>query len=499
MRMLYLSMKKITTKAKSRTKQVKYDEIRNTKIVATVGPNSDTVPTMVEMLKAGMNVARINFSHGSHEEHAEKISNLREASKQAKLPVAILQDLGGPKIRIGDFATDTVTLTAGKKLTLTTNKVVGNEKIVSINYNRLPKEVQKGTSILLNDGKLQLKVLKTTDTDVVCKIEIGGTIRGRRGVNVPGAMLSIDTITAKDKKDLKFGIAQGVNFVTLSFVRKALEVKRLHKLLGDNVDKIGVIAKIETKEAIDNIDEIIAEADGIMVARGDLAVEIPRAEVPLVQKEIIKKCNILGKPVITATQMLDSMREQTIPTRAEVNDVANAILDGSDAVMLSDETAVGNHPVEAIKVMSQIASTIEKSEVAEDQSNIALSDFKMTKVADAVTEAIAREAKSLRASAIVALSESGHTGRLVARHRPGVPILVLTPNEKTFYQSLLVYGCKPMLVRSVKNIDDALKLARETLVSCGFCKKGDSFVLGAGMPFGKKGSTNMMVVEKIGW
>lgn len=480
---------------KTTNKKLRYVKARKTKIVATVGPNSGTVPILVSMLKAGMNVARINFSHGNHEEHAEKISNIREAAKQVELPVAILQDLGGPKIRIGDFDTDTVTLEVGKKFTLTTNKVKGSDKIVYINYKRLPAEVKKGMDILVNDGKLQLKVMSATNTDIVCKVMVGGTIRSKRGVNVPGASLSINTITAKDKKDLVFGIEQGVNFVTLSFVRKASEIFQLRKLLGASKDKIGIIAKVETQEAVNNLDEIIAAADGIMVARGDLAVEIPSAKVPLIQKEIIKKCNILGKPVITATQMLDSMREQTTPTRAEVNDVANAILDGADAVMLSDETAVGKYPIEAVKVMSRIASTIEENHSAADVVPLVRSG--VDTVADAVTEAITRESIAVGAVAIIALSESGHTGRLVARHRPTVPVYVLTPNEKTFHQSLLVYGCQPILVSRVQNIKEALELSQEILVGCGLCRKGDRFVLGAGMPFGTKGSTNVMVIGKV--
>lgn len=477
-----------------KTSNFKFED-RKTKIVATLGPNSNTVPVLSEMLKAGMNVARINFSHGDHAAHSKVIAVLREASEKTKLPVAILQDLGGPKIRIGEFSTDTVTLVAGQTFTLTTKTITGTKDIVSINYRKLPQEVKPEAPIMVNDGKLQLRVIKTTDTDVVCKVEIGGTIRGRRGVNVPGAMLSISAITPKDKKDLIFGLANGVNFVTLSFVRRAAEVHQLRKLLGEHQNSVGVIAKIETKEAIDNLDEIIEAADGIMVARGDLAIEIPRAEVPLIQKEIIQKCNELGKPVITATQMLDSMREQAVPTRAEVNDVANAILDGTDAIMLSDETTIGNYPVEAIKVMSQIASTVEASSYGKSLARPLA--YKTNTVGDSVTAAIAREADEVGAVAIVAFSESGHTGRLTARHRPQMPIFVLTPHEKTYYQSLLVYGCFPILVGPVKNIVEAIDLARKTLVKCGVGKAGDAFVLGAGMPFCKSGSTNLLVIERM--
>jgi pyruvate kinase len=470
-------------------------ENRKTKIVATLGPNSNTVATLVEMLNAGMNVARLNFSHGNHESHSNSIEILKEAAKQANLPVAILQDLGGPKIRIGDFGTDTVTLVMGQTFTLTTKSIIGTKDMVSINYRRLPQEVNPGAYILINDGKLQLKVVKTNETDVICKVEIGGVIRGRRGVNVPGAMLSISAITAKDKKDLIFGLSKGVNFVTLSFVRRAAEVHQLRKLLGTHQNSVGIISKIETKEAIDNIDEIIAASDAVMIARGDLAVEIPRAEVPIIQKEIILKCNQLGKPVITATQMLDSMREQPVPTRAEVNDVANAILDGTDAVMLSDETTIGKYPVEAVRMMAQIAQTIESSDYGKNLNRTI--DSQTNSAEDAVTAAIAKEAGAVEAVAIVALSESGHTGRLVARHRPKMPILVLTPHPKTYFQSLLVYGCVPVLVSPVKSAIEAIALARKTLVDYKVGKKGDNFVLGAGMPFGKSGATNMLIIEKL--
>lgn len=469
-------------------------DLRKTKIVATLGPNSSTVATLSHMITAGMNVARINFSHGDHESNGALIDAVRDASKKTKQPIAVLQDLCGPKIRIGDFTTETVTLIPGEHFTLTTKKIDGTVEKVSVNYKKLPKEVQPGAPILLNDGKLLLTVLRTTDTDIVCEIVIGGTIRGRRGVNVPGAMLSISAITAKDKKDLIFGLQKGVNFVTLSFVRQAKEVHQLRKLLGTKQDEVGIIAKIETKEALDNLDEIIAAADGIMVARGDLAIEIPREEVPLVQKEIIAKCNTAGKPVITATQMLDSMREQEVPTRAEVNDVANAILDGSDAVMLSDETTVGIFPVAAISTMDRIARTIEANVIAVPD---AYNDTEIVDVASSITEAIAREAARLEVAGIVALSETGQTSRLIAKHRPQQPIFVLTPHQKTFYQSLLVHGCYPVLVSPITTLKEAIEKSKKVLKDAGVATAGQHFMLGAGMPFRKSGSTNMMVVEEI--
>lgn len=468
---------------------------RKTKIVATLGPNSSDEKTLAKMLKAGMNVARINFSHGDHQSNGALIEAVRRASELTGKPVAILQDLCGPKIRIGDFETELVKLRSRTRITLTTKKVVGTPERVSVNYKRLPKEVEKGTLILLNDGKVLLRVRSTTDTDIECDILRGGMIRGRRGVNAPGTSLSISALTTKDKNDLKFGLSIGVHFVTLSFVRKAKEIRELRKLLGEHRHRVGIIAKIETEEAIANIDEIIEVSDGIMVARGDLAIEIPRERVPLVQKEVIRKCNALGKPVITATQMLDSMRDNEVPTRAEVNDVANAVLDGTDAVMLSDETAVGNHPVEAIEAMDAIAKTVEASVPAEYHHE--RHTRKATEVSESITAAIAEEARRLNVSAIVTLSESGTTARLVARHRPRQPILVLTLHEYTFYQLQLLRDCYPVYAASVSSLAEALDEARQHLIDGRFARTGDRFILGAGMRFKESGATNLMVIERV--
>jgi pyruvate kinase len=464
-----------------------------TKIVATLGPRSADVSTLRKMIEAGMNVARLNFSHGDHASNQALVSAVKAAESAVGIPVAILQDLGGPKIRIGDFATETVTLTPRQTFTLTTKSIVGSAERVHVSYQKLPREVTQGASILLNDGKLHLKVRRTTDTDIETEVVIGGTIRGRRGVNVPGAGLSISAITPKDKRDLAFGLSLGVHFVTLSFVRTAAEVGKLRRLLGNDAERVGIIAKIETKEAIENIDAIIAAADGIMVARGDLAIEIPRAEVPLVQKQIIAKCNEAGKPVITATQMLDSMREQEVPTRAEVNDVANAILDGSDAIMLSDETTVGQFPVAAVAMMRSIADTVERHEHTITRTP---KHAKET-IADSIATAAAREAKVLGARAIVALSESGTTGRLIARHRPDQPIIILTPHTHTYYQLLLSYGCIPHKIKPVHSLKEAVRQARHTLTNMHIAKAGDRFVLNVGTAFGESGSINMLLVEVV--
>ncbi len=464
-----------------------------TKIVATLGPNSSDVATIEKMIKAGLSVARVNMSHGDYEEHAEKIKNAREAAEKAGRPLAILQDLAGPKIRIGDFDTETVTLKKGASFVLTIEKVVGTVDRVSINYAKLPKEVEVGMTIFLNDGKQELKVTKVTDTDIHTKVVIGGTIRSRRGVNVPDGNLSISSLTSKDKKDLKFGIEQGAAFMTLSFTRTAADIHLLRKLIGKN--DIAIVAKIETKAAIENLEEIVDAADVIMVARGDLAIEMPIEQVPMLQKRIIRTANRMGKPVITATQMLDSMRIATTPTRAEVTDIANAIVDGTDAIMLSDETAVGDYPVEAVKVMTKVAKEVESDPYLAEQYK--KWDFKPTNNYETVARSIAHSTPHTNAVAIVAFTESGLTARMVSRYRPQVPVLVLTPNEAAFLKSRVVYGAEPIMVKGVKSAREAKQVAAKAVLDNKLGKKGDTFIMGAGLPFGEPGATNMMLIEKI--
>lgn len=467
-----------------------------TKIVATLGPSSSDVATIVKMLEAGLSVARVNMSHGDHESHGRSIEVARAAAKKAKLPLAILQDLSGPKIRIGDFESETVTLIDGEVLVLTTDTCVGTAERVHVNYAKLPEEVRVDMAIFLNDGKQKLMVEAIKGSDITTRIVHGGTIRGRRGVNVPDADLSISSVTPKDRKDLVFGLKQGVDFVTLSFVRDAADIELLRKLIKKETDRpVSIVAKIETKFAIENIDEIIDATDAVMVARGDLAIELPPEKVPLLQKQIIRKANFAGKPVITATQMLDSMRTEPTPTRAEVSDIANAIIDGTDAIMLSDETAVGKHPEKAIAVMTRVANEVESNvEFIESQHEW---DFLPATTYEAVGQSIAATAATVFAAAIVTLSESGSTARTVARYRPRLPIVVLTPHPLTFAQSLLVYGCVPVLVPKVKTLPDAQKAARTALVKLGLAEKGDAYVLAAGIPFGTAGATNMMLVEHV--
>jgi pyruvate kinase len=464
-----------------------------TKIVGTLGPNSSDVATIKKMLNAGLTVARVNMSHGDHSTHAAVINNARTAAKQAKRPLAILQDLAGPKIRIGDLTTEDITLIPGHSFILTTEPCAGTVEKVSVNYSKLPSEVAPGMHIYLNDGKQKLFIYKIVGNEIYTTIKVGGTIRGRRGVNVPDADLSISSLTAKDKKDLKFGLEQGVDFMTLSFVRTADDIHQLRKLIGKE-HNVAIVAKIETKLAIENLDAIVEAADVLMVARGDLAIETPLEKVPLLQKRIIKTANYAGKPVITATQMLDSMRIATTPTRAEVADIANAILDGTDALMLSDETAVGIHPDRAVAVMSEVAKEIENDPYFTDMAHW---DFPTMTVCDAVTHSIAKSVRPTKAKVIIALSESGLTARMIARHRPDARIFVITPHQSTYNKMLVVFGCEPIVTTGVKDLATARKAARKEITRSGALQKGDVFIIGAGIPFGSSGATNTMLIEHL--
>jgi pyruvate kinase len=447
------------------------------------------------MIEAGTNVFRLNFSHGSHKEHLNRIKLVRAAEKKFVKPTAILQDLCGPKIRIGDFYRESVVLKNGQKFVLTTKKCVGDEQRVFVNYKNLPKEIEKGAKIALNDGKNELIVEKIIGDEIFCRVLVGGEIKGRRGVNFPGTSLKISSLTAKDKEDIKFGIKHKVDFMAISFVRTAADVLDLKNILKKNDVAIRVIAKIETQEAIENIDEIIEAADGILVARGDLAVEGPLEHVPTLQKMIIKKSNAAGRPVITATQMLESMIKNPLPTRAEVNDVANAIIDGTDAVMLSEETTLGAYPVKAVEVMSRIARHTEEKL---DYEKILKHNHLLPKsISDSISFAIVNAAHNIGAKGIVALTETGFTARVISRYRPKQQILALTPNVKTFNQLAVSFGCYPHLFKKFNNISEVMEIAKKMSVKYKIAKKGDKIVIAAGIPFGKSGSTNMLIAQVI--
>ncbi len=475
---------------------------KKTKIVCTIGPATETEAKLTELLKAGMNIMRLNFSHGDFIEHAARVENLRNAVKKSGVNAAILQDLSGPKIRIGDFGTESgrVTLKKGQTFTLTTKKITGDETKASVNYPLLPKEVKIGGFILLDDGKKKLQITDIKGDEVITKVIVGGDTKSRRGVNLPGAYLSISSITEKDRKDLAFGLKHKVDYVALSFVRKPADVEELRDLLNKGKSKAGIIAKIETPEAVENIDEIIRLSDGIMVARGDLAIEVPAEEVPLIQKMIIKKCNAAGKPVITATQMLESMIKSPVPTRAEVSDIANAILDGTDAVMLSEETTLGEFPVEAVAVMTRVALHTEDDHLHKQLLNGDLVNDKageFANVNDMISSLGVKLAEKVGAKYLIAFTETGRTARMMSRHKSNLPILVVTPNFPTAQRALLYFGCYPVHIPRTRELTQALKAIRDFCFKEKIAKKGDKVVISSGVPFGKAIDTNSIVVETL--
>ncbi len=471
-------------------------EIKKTRIIATIGPASNTEETLTKMVKSGVNLIRLNFSHGDHKSHKELIRLVRSVSKKTNILVSIIQDLSGPKIRIGDFNKEKINLKKGSFFTLTTKECIGDEFIVFVNYSSLPKEVKKGSFILLDDGKKKLKVVSVSGDKIKCKVIVGGEIKGRRGVNIPGAYLEISSLTKKDKKDLIFGIEQDVDYIALSFVRKPSDILELRKILKNKNSKADIIAKVETHEAIENLDEIISVTDAVMVARGDLAVEMPPEDVPALQKKIVRKCNKVGKPVIVATQMLESMIKSPVPTRAEVSDVANSILDGADAVMLSEETAMGDYPVEVISLMSKVAV---KTEVGYSERGILpKEECDLSKgVVDSISDSIVKIAREIDAKVIVALTESGFTARMISRHKPLQPIVVMTPKRKTAGKIILSFDCFPFIVRPFKQVSDVMEEVRSFVIKNKYAKKGDKIIIAAGVPFGKVGGTNMIMVQIV--
>ncbi len=473
--------------------------IKKTKIVATIGPATSSVEMLEKLLKAGFNVMRLNFSHGDFAEHQGKVDNLIKAVANTGIPAAVLQDLSGPKFRIGDFYQERVMLKAGDFITLTPETVVGDEKRVSFNYPTLAKEISVGNIIMVDDGKKKFEVVEIKGADVKCKIIVGGETKGRRGVNLPNANLKISSLTAKDKKDLEFGIKNKVDFVAFSFVRRPEDVQELRDLLVKAKSQAKIIAKIETPEAIENFDKILELSDGIMVARGDLAVEMGAENVPTAQKMMIQKCNQHGKPVITATQMLESMIKSPVPTRAEVSDIANAIFDGTDAIMLSEETTLGQFPVEAVQVMATVAKKIEHDpiylETVKSRRHIkgAARD-----VVDAISSEAVDIADRIGAACIVALTHTGFTASMISRYKPQQPLVVFTPMEVTARQMLVSFGCLYVIDKNLKTIEEAIKKIRIMVLKMKLGKKGDKVVVAAGAPFNKRGvKTNMVLVETL--
>lgn len=473
--------------------------MKKTKIVCTIGPASESVDMLVNLMNAGMNVCRLNFSHGDFEEHGNRIKNIREAAKITGKRVAILLDTKGPEIRTNEMENGAITLKTGDTVRLSMTEVLGTNEKFSITYPELINDVNVGSHILLDDGLIDLEV---TDIDrganeIVTEIKNEGVLKNKKGVNVPGVSVNLPGITEKDAADIRFGIEQGVDFIAASFVRRATDVLEITKILEEeNATHIQIIPKIENQEGIDNIDEILKVSDGLMVARGDMGVEIPTEDVPVVQKELIKKCNALGKPVITATQMLDSMQRNPRPTRAEANDVANAIYDGTDAVMLSGETAAGDYPLEAVQTMARIAVRTEEALI--NQDSFALKLYSKTDMTEAIGQSVGHTARNLGIQTIVAATESGHTARMISKYRPKAHIVAITFTEQKARSLSLSWGVYATVAEKPASTDEMFSLATHVSQDEGFASEGDLIIITAGVPVGEKGTTNLMKIQMIG-
>lgn len=471
--------------------------MKKTKVVCTLGPGCQNKETLVNMIKSGMNVARLNFSHGSHPEHKQRMDMIKEIREELGLPIAILLDTKGPEIRTKQFDKDEIHLKEGSEFTLTVRDIVGNESISSVTYAGLAEDVNPMDKVLIDDGLIELQVLEKNDTDILCKVMNSGIIKNNKGINLPGVRINLPAITEKDRDDIIFGIENDIDFIAASFVRKISDVLEIKKILEEhNAENISIIAKIENQEGVDNIHEIINIADGIMVARGDLGVEIPAEEIPIIQKKIIKECNTLGKPVITATQMLDSMMRNPRPTRAEVTDVANAIFDGTDAVMLSGETAAGKYPVESVKTMVNIA---QKAEDALDYEAILREKGvgKGKTITDAISHATCTSAHELGAAAILTATSSGYTSMMVSKFRPKAPIIASTTCAKIARKMSLVWGTRGIVIGKEENTEEIFEKSIEKCLENSLIQSGDLIVITAGVPVGVSGSTNMIKVHIV--
>lgn len=470
--------------------------MRRTKVVCTLGPASNSRTVLEEMIRSGMDVARLNFSHGTHTEFDQLISLIRDLSAKLKRTIGIIQDLQGVKIRLGTFRGGSVYLKTGQIFVLSMEDVEGDENIASVNYKKLSQDIQLGHKIFIDDGLIQLEVLDKNRKRIRCRVLEGGMAKDHKGMNLPGVRLNLPLPTEKDKEDLFFGIKKEVDYIAVSYVTKAMDLVAVKEIIrGENSD-IPVIAKLERAEAIDNLDEILQAADGVMVARGDLGVEVPLEDVPILQKQIIRKANRLGVPVITATQMLESMVTNPRPTRAEVSDVANAIFDGSDAVMLSAETSIGDYPVRAIRTMAEIAL---RSEDNLDWELLRLAHRGWTEpvFSDVISEAACRAAENLKAKAIVAFTQSGFTARLISKYRPIAPIIAFTPHQKIKRRLGLYWGVIPNTMSLMEHTDEMILQVEKALIEQDLVRSGDDIVILSGAPIFEKGTTNLLKLHRV--
>ena len=473
------------------------DSLRRTKIVATIGPATSSPEMLRAIIEAGATTLRLNFSHGTHADHQRNIRTIRQTAFELNQPVAILQDLQGPKIRLGKFENGFIVLQKGDRFTLTNRPVVGTQDISCVTYEHLAQEVPVGSKILLDDGKVEMLVegINRDKGDLYCSVTVAGKLSNNKGVNFPGVYLSVKAMTDKDREDLIFGLDQGVDWVALSFVRNPQDMIEIKELISSTGKQVPVIAKIEKHEAIEQMDAVLALCDGVMVARGDLGVELPAEDVPVLQKRLIATANRLGIPIITATQMLDSMVSNPRPTRAEVSDVANAILDGTDAVMLSNETAVGQHPVEAVATMARIAERIEQ-EAATNSNALKARDSRRS-IPNAISQAVGQISEQLGAAAIMTLTQSGATARNVSKFRPRTPILAVTPHVNVARQLQLVWGVKPLLVLELPSTGQTFQAAINVALENQLAREGDLVVMTAGTLQGVSGSTDLIKVEVV--
>ena len=468
--------------------------MRKTKIICTLGPSTDKGDVLRDLIANGMNVARFNFSHGSYEEHGGRLAKLKALREELGKPVAALLDTKGPEIRLKEFKNGVEMLEAGQTFTLTTREVEGTKEICSVTYKDLPQDVQPGGTIMLDDGLIMLHIEQVTDTDIICTVLNSGKIKTKKGVNVPGVHLSMPYLSQKDREDIIFGVQNGFDFIAASFVRTAQDVYDIRNLLNEYDSNIRIIAKIENREGVNNIDSILSAADAVMVARGDLGVEIDFTELPGIQKDIIDRSFSFGKPIVTATQMLDSMMVNPRPTRAEISDVANAIYDGTSAIMLSGETAAGDYPVEALKTMSAIAERTENEEHYRAQRHAEI----QISVSDATAHAACLTAKDVNAAAIVTVSESGNTARLLSKYRPKQPNIACVMDEQVQRQLSLSWGITSLLMGPAHSTDELIEMSTALAEKNGYLHNGELAVVTAGVPVGVSGTTNMIKIHMVG-